>query len=320
MSTETPGQQPAAGGTTPPAGNAEHPAGTTPPAGNTFTPAETPWAGAKDMYTIGEGDKARPWYEGIAEDPVRELMKAKGYKNPNEVAMAYHNLNKLQNNAPDAMVIPKDAKDKEGWDKVYTKLGRPETIDKYPEFKTAEGREADANLMKLGKEIFFELGASPDKAQAMVDKWENFVTETQKSMVEADRVKNETEIAELEKKWGGELEANKAAAIRVMKSVGIPNELLTKVEGNIGAAGVVELLAMIGKASSEGSFKGSGNGGGDPNDPNTMTPEQAQARITALNADKDFQAKYTDKKNPEHKTALELMEKLHARATPPRNK
>lgn len=302
----------AAGGGT---STGQPPAGA-PPAGAEH-PATAPWSGSQDVWKVGEAGKEQPWYHAITEEPVRELMKAKNYKNPAELAMAYHNANKMINN-PDAIVMPKaDAKPEE-WNAFYTKLGRPETADKY-EFKHADGVTPNEALTKLGKELFFDLGASPAKAQAAMDKWDKAVMAMNTALQAENAKKNDDALAALNTKWGAELEVNKASGLRAVKSLiakGATPELIAKVEEHIGAASVVELLALLGKASGEGDGTkgGGGHSNADPNDTTSMSKEQAAARIKALQADDAFQKKYTDKNNPEHASALSLMEKLYAKA------
>ena len=88
---------------------------------------------------------------------------------------------------------------------------------------------------------------------------------------------------------------------------------MDRVEAQIGAAPLVELLAMIGRKSDEGSFT-AGGGNGDPNNPETMTKEAAASKIAQLQGDQEFQKKYTDKNHPGHSAAVDLMMRLFARA------
>jgi len=297
------GQQPAAAAPAA-AAPAEHPA-----------TVSAPWSGSTDVYKIGEGDKATEWWNGIPEEPVRELMKTKAYKNPSEVAMAYHNLNKLQNNAPDVLAAPK-WDDADSVNKFFTKLGRPETPDSY-DLKVPEGVQIDENFMKIGKEIFHDLGANPALAQKALDKWEGFVATQKAAEVAKEQQINTEELTALEKKWGDSatLEANRAAGQRAVKALGLDTAVIDKIESKVGSAAIIELLAAIGKKSGEGNGNvGSGNGGGDPNDPNNMTKEQAKSRITELEGDTAFMAKYRDKNAAGHAEALSLMERLYAKS------
>lgn len=276
------------------------------------TEFKAPWMGVEGVYQIGEGEAAKPWYEGITEEPVKEYMKAKNYANPYEAAMAAYNANKLNKITPDieAVLAGKGTPEQEAT--FYKTMGRPETADAY-EFKAAEGVELDPDLSKFGKELFYEMGLSPARAEKAFNKWQEFATKQNGAMNEAVRVQNETELADLSKRWGPEMEANRVAGNKAMTALGIAPELVSKIEDNIGSAAIVELLATLGKKLGEGKLIGGGSNT-DPNDPSTMTPAAAKAKITELQGDTAFQKRYTDATDAGHKDAVALMEKLFVKA------
>lgn len=286
----------------------------TPPSGDTnaHPVATAPWAGATDGWKVGEAGKEVDWYETIPEPEAREHVKVKGYKNPAELALANYSLTKMQRGATDVMGVPK-AGDENAWNETYTKLGRPPTAGDY-KLTFGEGVKVDDAMLKFGKDFMHAAGVPQDRAQVLADKWNTFVADQMTGQTTKDQEANTAALTELEQRWGAELNENKAAGKRVVDSLKLSTELMDKVEANIGAAPLVELLAMIGKAvGSEGAFKG-GGGGGDPNDPANLTKEQAAARITALNGDEAFMKKYRDARAEGHAEALALMEKLYAKA------
>lgn len=307
---------------TPPAGGAP-PAGTppatpptgTPPAGETTFTA--PWAGVQGVYKIGEGDKAQPWWSGIQEEPIRAYMQEKNYANPDEAARAAWNANKINKITPDLEAFVQNKATPEQEASVYKMLGRPETADAY-EFKNPNNVPLDPKMVEFGKNFFHKLGLPPARAQAAFDMWNEFAgqyNDQVRTAGDADAAaRNATEMTALQTKWGAELETNRLAGHRAVQSLGLPNDLIQNVEKHIGSAAVVELLAAIGKKTGEGGFKGAGTGGTDPNDPSTMSPDAAKARIAALNIDPAFTKRYNDKSDPGHKDALLLMERLYAKA------
>ncbi len=277
------------------------------------TPGVTaPWAGAQGVWKVGEGETAQPWWNTIAEPEARAHIEAKQYASPAELALANYNLTKLQRGADDILALPAKDAPPEAWNDVYKKLGRPDTPDGY-ELKFGEGVQTDEKMVQFGKTLFHELGVPASKAQAAADKWNGFVAEQEAAMLEQARTQNQQELDALSSKFGADLEKNKAAGQRAVQALGLTNDFIERLENNIGSAPVVELLAMIGRKSDEGGFVNTG-GQMDPNNPATMTKEQAQSRIQQLQGDAEFQAKYTDKNHPAHKDALQLMERLFARA------
>lgn len=272
-----------------------------------------PWSAAGEgVWNVGEGDAAKPWFSTITEEPVRQHVEAKGYKNPAELAMANYQLTKLQRGDPSVVGVPGEGATDEDWGRLYDRLGRPQTPDGY-EFKFGDDVKVDDKMMSWAKSTFHEAGLTPKQAQAVAEKWNAFAAE-QGGALEAQATEaNDAELNALQTKWGADLDKNKAAGQRVVQALGLSTELMDRVERQIGAAPLVELLALIGRKTDEGGFTG-GNQGGDPNDPTHMSKEQAQSKIAQLQGDAEFQAKYTDGKHPGHKDAVELMQRLFAKA------
>jgi len=262
------------------------------------------------MWNLGEGEAAKPWFSTIAEENVRSHIEAKQYANPAQLAMANYNLTRLQTGDPSVLAVPGDDATPEQWNDVYTKLGRPENADAYT-FDHGEGVQADPAMEAFGKEVAFELGLNPTQAQKLAEKWNAFATDLNANAAPA--VDNDAEITALEGRWGADLQQNKAAGQRVVEALGLSEDIMNRVEGSIGAAPLVELLAMIGRKSDEGGGLQNNPANGDPNNPANMTPAQASSAITALQADAEFQKVYTDKGNPGNKDAVKRMEALFAR-------
>lgn len=277
-------------------------------------PVAAPWAGAQGMWTFGEGDAAKPWYESIPEPEAREHIKSKAYANPAELALANYNLTKMQRNAGDVVTIPGKDATPEAMKEFHRKIGVPDTPDGYNEtLKFDANVQVDPTFLQWGKDTFHKHGLTPAQAKGLADDWNGFIAAHNGSVLDADRAANEADLNALQTRWGTELEQNKAAGRRVVDALGLSTDLIGKIEANMGSAAIVELLAMIGRKSDEGGFF-NGNNGGDPNDPSNMTKEQASAKIKELQGDAEFTKRYTDPKHPAHADAVKQMERLFARA------
>lgn len=272
---------------------------------------EAPWAGAEGVWTLGEGEAAKPWHTTIAEDSVRSHVEAKGYKNPAELAMANYQLNKLQRGDPTVIGMPDKDATPEQMSEFYGKLGRPDAPDGY-EFKFGEDVKVDDGLMQFARTAFHEAGLTPAQAQAVADKWNEYSAQGSSTLQDQIAEQNTQELTALTEKWGADLEKNKAAGQLAVKALGADEALLSKVENQIGSAALVELMALIGRKSDEGTLTG-GGGGGDPALPENMSKEQAQARIDELRGDEAFDKKYNDANHPEHKDAVAMLTRLYAR-------
>lgn len=272
-------------------------------------PVVAPWNGVQGMWTIGEGETAKPWYEALPDAEAREHVKNKGYTSPAELALANYNLTKIQR---EGVVIPGPNASTEEVKAFQRKLGVPDTPDGYNETLKFEGVKVDENFLNWGKNTFHELGIPPSQAKALADKWNTYIADYNTKEEQQRAETNDRELADLTSRWGNDLDQNKAAGKRVVEALGLSNDIIERVEANIGTAAIVELLAMIGRKSDEGGFLNGGSG--DPNDPANMTKEQAQAAIATLQADDEFQKRYRDAKHPGHKEAVSRMEKLFARS------
>lgn len=296
------------GGAAPNGGTGAPPAGQAP----AFTPVAAPWAGATDKpWTIG--DTGRPWHETIPEDPVRELIGQKGYRTPAELAVAYHNANKIVSNPDGFVELPREG-DQASFDKFAQKLGRPDSPDKY-EFKFGEGVTADENMTKFGKQLAYDLGLPPAMAQKMADKWNEFAAQFGGQAVAAQneqmRAQNDQALAALQTQYGDKFNEAVAAGKRTAEALQLDKGTLDAIEKNIGAAPLVDLLARVGMAVGEkGMVPGPGGGSGDPA---SLTPEAADARITQLRGNSDFMAAYGNKAHPQHAEKVREMEALYAR-------
>lgn len=298
------GAQPPAGA--PPA--VTDPAGAPPAATPVVTEFTAPWKDVQGVYKIGEGDAAKPWWEGIQEEDIRQYAEAKQYANPEEAIRAAWSANKMNKMSEDIQAFLKGEANEEQEARVFKQLGRPDAPEAY-ELKPAEGVEVDPTLDAVARGIFHKLGLNNAKAQATYDQWNEAMGEVEK----AYEAQQTAALEALKTKWGPDLEANRVAGNQAVRALGLSNEAVAAIEAASGSAAVVELMAMIGKRLGEAPLKGAGSSGTDPNDPANMTPEQAKARIAALQSDQTFQAKYTNSTHPEHKQALQTMEKLFAK-------
>lgn len=132
--------------------------------------------------------------------------------------------------------IPKEDASQEEWDAFYSKLGRPESPEGYDfamndEFKQLVGAEAPffESAIEGFKEQAYALGASPEKAEALIDWYLDKVATQINESREAMNEFNEKQDAELRKEWGanydGLYDANKAMLKRFGADQDTINEL-----------------------------------------------------------------------------------------------
>lgn len=300
------GNPPPSGGE-PPAGG---PQGTVPPSG------AAPAGGAPPVLAPPAATGPFAWAPTLGKE-VTDLLAAKGFdKDPNLLANSYYHANKALSGAKDVIALPADDAPPEAWDKFNEARGVPKTPDEY-DFKFGENVPVDDEFAKFGKEFFRELGVPKGKAQAAIDKWQDFAGKRMAALNDSSRQANENELKALEtangkEKWNALVAQGQLA----FKSLGLPADVLAKVEANVGAAAVVQLMGALGaKIPKEGAVLTAG-GGGAPTDPTQMTLAQLEDAKNTLMGDKDFMEKYNNP-GPQHddavKRVLHINEQITAR-------
>lgn len=291
------------------------------PPGTPPAAPEAPWGNDVNVpWRVGD----KPWYESlIPEGPTREHLKAKSYANPVVLADANYQLTQLATD-PKRVVIPDDKADDKALGEFYTKLGRPASPDKY-DVKIDPSIKVDPNMLTFGKQLAFDLGLNGKQTQRLVDTWNKYAAGANTELATREAAANDKAIGDLQTALGDKFDTFKASGTRVMQALSnnknLPEALrlsaadLLAVEKSIGAAPLAKLIGAIGMLTGESDvFTGAGSNNGDPNNPDSMTKEQATAAISALASDAEFQKAYTSKDHPGHKDALERMNKLYAKA------
>lgn len=177
------------------------------------------------------------WYEG-ADAEVIGFVQNKKWENPLQVVDAYRSLEKFQGVPAEQIVkLPKDDNPEE-WGKVWGRLGRPESSDKYGEFKAAEGVNVDPNVIKVFDESFFKANMTKAQRDAVISQYTEYEKQiTQKAQQDHELFMN-SEMAKLKSEWGSKYEERLELARRVVR-MGLPDgankeEVLSKVEDALG--------------------------------------------------------------------------------------
>jgi predicted regulator of Ras-like GTPase activity (Roadblock/LC7/MglB family) len=203
-----------------------------------------------------------------------------------------------------SMKMPVDG-DTAGWDEVYKKLGRPESVDGYKvEIPEAIKEHRDEKMEVSFKDTALKIGLNPSQAKLMTDWYYGQVGEQVAAQAE---VAKDT-ISQLKHKWGAAYDERLGIAERVVDQFG---------NGEVSAAAIkdkadlIELIYNMGKNLLEGQAGGGGDGGAL-----TMSPKEALTKINALQRDKEFMDAHNNRKNPGHQGALDEMTSLFKMAYP----
>lgn len=286
----TPSPAASAGGT--PASSAPaSPASTgSPAAASSASPAAASPAAAVADWTSGLGDEAKGF------------VSNKQWKGPSDIVESYKNLEKLVGAPQDKLIkLPEEA-DVEGWNGVYSKLGRPQTPADYKIEAPKEG--GDPAFAKWASERFHEAGLSTKQANAITAKWNEYSEslKAQQTQSQIDNLKQGQE--KITKEWGAAHDQNVKIASRAAREFGIDKAALDKIENAIGYDGVMKLFHSIGSKIGESSFVVGDGGNG------ALTPDAAQSKIKSLMNDGAWVAKY----NSGDAAARTEMNRLHQMA------
>lgn len=140
------------------------------------------------------------------------------------------------------------------------------------------------------------------------------VAESETAKVNEFKARSGAEVAELQGEWGAAFEQNTELARRAATAAGLDGDALQRIELAIGTKTMLKAFAEFGKQYREMESPAPGAGAG-ANQFRT-TPEQAAAKITSLQADAEFMARYLSPNPGVRGQAVKEMEELHKLAYP----
>jgi hypothetical protein len=243
-------------------------------------------------------------------DPEKKgYIANKGFRDPGMLLESYINLEKLRGVPEERLLkLPEKLDDMESMKDIYAKLGRPAKADDYE--ITVPEKGGDAEFAKWAKEMFHAQGLSKTQAAKIVEGWNQYSENYQKSLEGKAQEKAVQEESQLKKKWGAAFEQNTNIAKRAAVEFKLTPDEIDAMESSFGFARVMEIFHNIGSKMGEASFHSSaqsGNGFGGQ-----LTPDQARAKISHLKSDASFSQRYISG----DQGALAEMERLMQMAYP----
>lgn len=255
---------------------------------------------------------APAWLPGADADTMN-YIQAKGWKEPSDVLNSYRNGEKLWGafQAGNAVMLPGENADQKTRDAFFTKLGRPESVDKYSakgkDFVGMDVTDADGLLALAHSEGF------TDKQVAALQKWNNTTGESMgKKLEAAATLEVDQQKAKLKGEWGAAHDQNMQTAQEAAKKLGWSKEQISAMQLALGYDGVMKLAHQLGTQVGESKFiegeggRSAGASGGK------MTPAQAKLELQRLTSDQAFQKEWMDKMHPNHAAAVARKSQLSA--------
>jgi len=277
----------------------------TPPPG--APPAAPPAAGAGQTpppASSGTGS----WLDALP-DELKNEPSIKLFKDPGALAKSYLSAQKMIGGPKIPVPDPKTATEDE-WKAVYSKLGLPESPDKY-EVKLPEGVQADENFMKGFKELAHKSGILPRQAQPLVEWFTQEASRVMAAEAQAKAAQAKQGIEGLKTEWGAAYDTKiKQANAALSETLGdlAPDFKKFLNESGLGDhPTLIKAFAKMGENLKEDDLKGDGDGR-----LGAMTPAEAQSKINEImsNPKHPYNDKYAARNLRE--AAVEEMRQLFA--------
>lgn len=273
----------------------------------TETPAMPDSAAPKDI------DKG---WSAALDDSLRGLVEAKGWRTPADALKSYTHLERMVGG--DKITVPgRDARPEE-WERLYAKLGRPESAENYDlgDFMPPPELPWDPAIESSMLEAMHRAGLSSRQARALVSHYAEIQSEAVARMRAALGRSAERASDELRRAWGAEYGARLDMANRAFAHAageerdGLKN--LRLADGSLlgNHPLVIRAFARLGEGLGEHGL--AGRGGRHL----TITPEDAKAEIQRLHSDPTAMQALTDKSHPDYESAVAKRKRLYEIAYP----
>ena len=240
------------------------------------TPAAQPTSSWKD--SISEEYRADPSIEKFTEIDA--------------LAKSYINATKMI--GQDKIVIPTKNSGQEAWDEAYTKLGRPESADKYALDVKSEVVNLDEGAIKSFTENAHQLGLNNKQAQGILEFYKNNMEGTaQQAKIDTETAQSQAE-QELRQEWGRDFEGKVKQAGALAKA-NINPEVLDMTLSNGTRLGdhpeIIKGFAKIAGMMSEDKIVATES-------ENVNTIADIESEISAIT--NDTNGPYWNKQHPDH--------------------
>jgi hypothetical protein len=158
---------------------------------------------------------AKSWKETISEE-FRTDPNIQKFTEIDALAKSYINATKMI--GQDKMVVPNNNFTEDQWSDAYSKMGRPESADKYSLNIKSDVIPFEETAIKSFQEQAHKLGLNNQQAQGVLDFYKN----TTEGSIQQSKVDTETAQAQaqqsLRQEWGREYDANISKAKSLAKA------------------------------------------------------------------------------------------------------
>jgi hypothetical protein len=158
---------------------------------------------------------AKSWKESISEE-FRNDPNISKFTEIDALAKSYINATRMI--GTDKVAVPNENSTDDQWNEVYTKLGRPETADKYKLDAKSDIVPIDEAAIKTFAETSHKLGLNNKQAQGILEYYKGMMEGTaQQTKIDAETSQVQAE-QELRQEWGKSFDENRKKAAAIAKA------------------------------------------------------------------------------------------------------
>ena len=165
--------------------------------------------------TVSNGDTPVSWKSSISEE-FRNDPNIEKFTEIDALAKSYINATRMI--GQDKVAVPNKNSTEDQWNEVYSKLGRPESADKYALNIESEAVVMDEGAIKSFAEQSHKLGLNNTQAQGILEFYKNNMeSNMQRATVDTETAQAQAET-ELRAEWGKEFDSNVSKASALAKA------------------------------------------------------------------------------------------------------
>ena len=257
--------------------------------------------------TVSNGDTPVSWKSSISEE-FRNDPNIEKFTEIDALAKSYINATRMI--GQDKVAVPNKNSTEDQWNEVYSKLGRPETADKYALNIESEAVAMDEGAIKSFAEQSHKLGLNNTQAQGILEFYKNNMEGSiQQSKIDTETAQTQSE-QQLRQEWGRDFEGKVKQAGALAKANINPEVLDMQLQDGTRIGDHPEIIkgfAKIAGMMSEDKILSSES-------ENTNTSKDIESEISAISNDKN--GPYWNKNHPDHDKTVQkvytLREMLNA--------
>ena len=257
--------------------------------------------------TVSGGDTPVSWKSSISEE-FRNDPNIEKFTEIDALAKSYINATRMI--GQDKVAVPNKNSTEDQWNEVYSKLGRPESADKYALNIESEAVAMDEGAIKSFAEQSHKLGLNNTQAQGILEFYKNNMeSNMQRATVDTETAQAQAET-ELRAEWGKDFDSNVSKASALAKANMNPDILDLQMQDGTRIGDHPEIIkgfAKIAGMLSEDKLVST-----ESESVNSM--KDIQSEISAIT--NDTTGPYWNNKHPDHAKMVQQVYTLREMAQP----